>query len=73
MRRRDDWIDDDDYPTDDDVAEFGYDSPSDDHPLTIGYVGKRPPFWTRGRIVLLVVVLVLLASLLLEEVIGLFP
>lgn len=64
--RRDDWIDDDEYPDDDDIEAFGEDSPSDNHPLTIGYVGSSlPPFWTIGRVVLLIVGLLLISALLL--------
>ena len=64
--RRDDWIDDDEYPDDDDVEAFGEDSPPDNDPLTIGYVGRsRPSFWTQGRIILLIVSLVLITALLL--------
>ena len=55
--RRDDWIDEDEYPDEDDIEAFGEESPPDDHPLTIGYVGSsRPRFWTKGRIALVVVV-----------------
>jgi len=36
---RDDWIDEDEYPNDEDVDAFGDYSPPDDHPLTVGYVG----------------------------------
>ena len=62
----DDWIDDDEYPDEDDIEAFGEDSPPDNHPLTIGYVDdSRPGFWTRGRIALLVVGLVLISALLL--------
>ena len=65
-KRRDDWIDDDEYPTDRDVEEFGDDSPIDYDPLTIGLVpGVNPPFWTRAKIILLVIVLLVVASLLL--------
>ncbi len=63
--RRDDWIDEDEYPDDEDVEDFGDDSPPDNHPLTIGYVGARPPFWTVGRLVLLVIVAIILVALLL--------
>ena len=64
--RRDDWIDEDEYPDEDDIEAFGEESPPDDHPLTIGYVGgSRPHFWTKGRIALVVVGLVLISALLL--------
>lgn len=66
--RRDDWIDDDEYPDDRDVEELGDDSPFDDDPLTIGYAGRRAArrsFWTPARLVLLVIVLILVAALVL--------
>ena len=66
LMSHDDWINDDEYPDEDDIEAFGEDSPPDDDPLTIGYVGDtRPGFWTRGRIVLLVVGLILIGALLL--------
>ena len=67
-KRLDDWIDEDEYPDDRDVEDFGDNSPFDYDPRTIGYVGDRPPFWTRGRIVLLIVVLLIVAALLLPSV-----
>ena len=39
MWRDDDWINDEEYPDDKDIEAFGDDSPPDDDPLTIGYVG----------------------------------
>ena len=39
--RRDDWLDDDEYPSDDDVEHFGEDSPLDYDPLSIGYFGEK--------------------------------
>ncbi|MDZ4770150.1 MAG: hypothetical protein SGJ24_13555 [Chloroflexota bacterium] len=64
--RRDDWIDEDEYPDDADVEQFGESSPPDNDPLTIGTVGSiRPPFWTRGRIALLVIGLIIVAALVL--------
>lgn len=70
-KRHDDWIDDDEYPDDGDVEEFGEGSPPDFDPLTIGYVGKRPSFWTPKRLVLLVVVLIVVAALLLPTILPL--
>lgn len=62
--RQDDWLDESEYPDDDDVAAFGEDSPWDDDPLTIGYVGEsNSGFWTAGRVVALVIVLVIVAAL----------
>ena len=66
LMAHDDWINDDEYPDEDDIEAFGEDSPPDDDPLTIGYVGDfRPGFWTRGRIVLLIVGFILIGALLL--------
>ena len=58
--RRDDWIDEDEYPDDRDIADLGDDAPADYDPRTIGYVGNRPSFWSPARIVLLIVVLVIM-------------
>ncbi|HVU12449.1 MAG TPA: hypothetical protein VHD90_14295 [Phototrophicaceae bacterium] len=70
--RYDDWIDDDEYPDDRDVEEFGDDSPVDYDPRTIGYVGKgRPGFWTRQKIILLVIIMIVLAAIFLPQVIDL--
>lgn len=66
--RLDDWIDEDEYPDDKDVEDFGDESPVDYHPRTIGYLGrKRPGFWTTRRIVLLVIGLLIVAALLLPQ------
>jgi hypothetical protein len=71
-RRRDHWIDDDEYPDDQDVEDFGDDSPVDYDPRTIGYLGKRRPgFWTPRRVLLLAVVLLIVAALLLPQVVAL--
>jgi len=66
MSQYDDWIRDDEYPDEADMETFGDDSPPDDDPLTIGYVGdlNRNP-WTERRIFLLVLSAFLLLVLLL--------
>ncbi len=69
--RRDDWIDDDEYPDDRDVEELGEESPPDVDPLTIGYVGRRPAFWTPTRLVLLVIILIAVAALVLPRLLPL--
>ena len=70
--RLDDWIDEDEYPDDRDVEEFGDQSPSDYDPRTIGYVGKRRPgFWTPRRLILAGIVLLILAALLLPQLLSL--
>jgi hypothetical protein len=64
--RHDEFLDDNEYPDDKDIDEFGHDSPLDYDPLTIGYIGdSRPPFWTRKRVILLIGGLVLIGALLL--------
>lgn len=71
-KRRNNWIDQDEYPDERDIDEFGDDSPGDYYPLTIGRVGKgRRPYWTRGRIVIALIAGVLLFSLLLAEIMPL--
>lgn len=71
-QRRDDWIDEDEYPDDRDVADFGDDSPSDYDRRTIGRIpGSRARFWTRGRILLLVVALLVVAALVLPNLLPL--
>ncbi|HEX2621067.1 MAG TPA: hypothetical protein VHL11_12990 [Phototrophicaceae bacterium] len=64
--RRDDWIDEDEYPDDRDLETFGDDSPGDYDPLTIGYTGGRQGiFWTPTRIILSVIAALVIAALLL--------
>ena len=64
MPRRDDWIDDDEYPDERDMRDLGDDAPYDDDPLTIGRVkGVNEGRWSRGRIILVVCALILLAVL----------
>ncbi|MEO8393120.1 MAG: hypothetical protein ABI700_09010 [Chloroflexota bacterium] len=65
-KRLDDWIDEDEYPDDRDVEEFGDESPVDYDPRTIGYVGwRRRGFWTTGRIILSIICLLIVAAILL--------
>lgn len=64
--RNDIWLNENEYPDDKDVEAFGYDSPSDYDPLTIGYIGdNRPSFWTRKRIITLIIALLLIGALVL--------
>ena len=64
--RLDNWIDEDEYPDDCDAAEFGDDSPSDAHPLTIGHVpGIRSNRWTPGRVLLAIIALLIVTAMLL--------
>jgi hypothetical protein len=68
MNRRDDWIDEDEYPDERDIEDFGDYSPYDDDPLTIGYPrGQRPKFWTPTRILIAAVFILLILSFLLVE------
>ena len=63
---QEEFLSDKDYPDAEDIEEFGHDSPPDYSPLTIGYVGDtRPSFWTKKRIVLAIVAILLIAVLLL--------
>ncbi|MBI1277808.1 MAG: hypothetical protein GC179_06740 [Anaerolineaceae bacterium] len=72
-KRRADWIDDDEYPDDRDVEDFGEDSPVDYDRRTIGRAGSiRQPFWTRTRIFIIIIFAVLLFSFIFAEVIPLF-
>lgn len=65
--RHDDWLNENEYPDEKDIEAFGDDSPPDDDPLTIGYVGDyRPPFWTPQRIGLAIFVFFVLAVMLLR-------
>jgi len=67
-KRRDNWIDDDEYPDDRDIEKFGEDSPFDNDPLSIGRIRNfRYPFWTRRRIIVAVVIAILLFSVLIIE------
>lgn len=72
-KRRDDWLDDDEYPDERDVDDFGDDSPLDYDALSIGRVGSLgSPFWTRGRIMLAVVLVILLLAFIFAAVSPLF-
>jgi uncharacterized membrane protein YkvA (DUF1232 family) len=72
MSRRD-WIDEDEYPDDNDIERFGEYSPTDYDPLTIGRAGrKHEPFWTRTRIILAIIVFVLLLSFAVSDILPLF-
>lgn len=63
---KDDWLTENDYPDDDDIEAFGYDSEPDYSPLTIGYIGdERPSFWTANRVALVIGIGVLVVALLL--------
>lgn len=70
--RSDDWIDDDEYPDDRDIAEFGEDSPYDNDPRTIGRVpGIHSRTWTPGRILIAIVALIIVAALVLPLLVPL--
>lgn len=60
------WVSDNEYPDQNDIEAFGYNSPPDDDPLTIGYVGdSRPGFWSAKRIFMLVVIVLMIGILVL--------
>ena len=66
------WLNENEYPDEKDIEQFGDDSPVDYDPLTIGYVGNyRPRFWTPGRIVILIIALILIGVLVLPLILGL--
>lgn len=70
--RRDDWLDEDEYPDDKDIEAFGDDSPFDYDPLSIGYFRRsNSRFWTTRRIVYLAIGLILLGALLLPFLLSL--
>lgn len=74
-RHDDDWLDEEDYPSERDIEELGDYSPSDNDPLTIGYVGdqnRRRGFWTKRRLYLLAVALLIVGVLLLPYVLRFF-
>jgi hypothetical protein len=72
-KRRADWIDEDEYPDDRDVEDFGEESPVDYDRRTIGRVGNmRQPFWTRTRILIVILLAILIGSFILAEVLPLF-
>jgi hypothetical protein len=60
------WLDENDYPDEKDMDEFGDDVPPDFEPQTIGFVGNwRPRFWTPRRLVILIVGGILISLLVL--------
>lgn len=67
MSRSEDWIDEDEYPDDRDVRDFGDDGRVDDDPLTIGYIkgiNTGIKSWSRRRIIIAICALILLIVLL---------
>ncbi len=72
-KRSADWIDEDEYPDDRDVEDFGEESPVDYDRLTMGRVGNiRQPFWTRTRIFIVILLTILILSFIFAEVVPLF-
>ncbi|MBA3872142.1 MAG: hypothetical protein ABI970_05985 [Chloroflexota bacterium] len=72
-KRRADWIDEDEYPADRDVEDFGEESPVDYDRRTLGRVGDmRQPFWTRTRIFIVIILAILILSFIFAEVVPLF-
>jgi hypothetical protein len=67
MSRRDDWIDEDEYPDERDRRDFSDDGRADYDPLTIGTikgVNTGMKSWSRRRIIIAVCALILLIVLL---------
>jgi len=72
-KRSADWIDEDEYPDERDVEDFGEDSPVDYDRRTMGRVGDmRQPFWTRTRIFIVIILAILIFSFIFAEVVPLF-
>lgn len=68
-KRRDNWLDEDEYPDERDTAALGEDSPTDYDRSTVGRVGgMRQPYWTKTRIFLAAAAALILFSLLLAEI-----
>ena len=66
------WLNNNEYPDQKDIDEFGYDSPPDYDPLTIGYIGdSHPRFWTPKRIGILIVALILIGALVIPSLLRL--
>ncbi|MEO8608364.1 MAG: hypothetical protein ABI690_10800 [Chloroflexota bacterium] len=67
-KRRDDWLDESEYPDDRDIDDLGDDSPGDYDPLTIGRIPTiRMPFWTRTRIVAALILLLIVIGFLVTR------
>ncbi len=60
------WLNENEYPDEKDIEEFGDDSPVDYDPLTIGYIGdSRPSFWTAKRVVILLIAILMIGALVI--------
>ncbi|MCL4251907.1 MAG: hypothetical protein KJ065_27395 [Anaerolineae bacterium] len=71
MPRRDDWIDDDEYPDARDMHDLGDDSPTDYDPLIVGRIeGVNTGLngLSRSRIILIAFALILLIMLLVPVI-----
>ncbi len=70
--RRDDWLNQDEYPDDRDIDDLGDDSPYDNDPPSIGRVpGLHPPFWTRTRILVALLLGLMLLVFILPRLLSL--
>jgi hypothetical protein len=70
--RRDDWLDENEYPDDRDVDDLGDDSPYDNDPLSIGRVpGLHQSFWTRTRILVALLLGLMLLVFILPRLLSL--
>jgi hypothetical protein len=69
MPRKVDWLNRDDGPSERDIEEFGYRSSAVDEDIIIDFPGGRVErrFWTKKRIALVSVSLLLLATILYAE------
>ncbi|MCA0454632.1 MAG: hypothetical protein LCI00_11735 [Chloroflexi bacterium] len=67
-KRRGDWIDEDEYPDERDMDDFGDASPVDYDRSTLGKVGNmRQPYWTKMRILIVLLAGLVLISIILAE------
>lgn len=67
-KRRDDWIDEDEYPDERDIEDLGNDSRVDYDRSTMGRIGNmRQPYWTKTRIVIAALAGLVLFGLILAE------
>ncbi len=73
--RHDEFLSENEFPTERDVEKFGDESPWDNDALTIGMVGKRKKskrgFWTRQRIMMALIMLVIIAAIVLPLLVPL--
>ncbi len=71
-KRSDDWLDEEEYPDDRDVEDFGDESAVDYDRRTVGRVGNiRQPYWSKTRLLIVLVIALILFSLIIAELMPL--